>query len=246
MRITKLVSIADIFTLVNALLGFTAILLALDGRIVYAIYAVLAGILCDGLDGVVARRFARKWYLGDYLDVMADTTSFCVAPSVIVFETTKPWAEAAAGLWGPALLYLACGATVVCGLLRLARFCYLSGGHSSTFVGLPSPGSALVLCLLALQPFFSADPLPPWLAPAAAFVLAALMVSDLRYPKVRGAFAYASGAAILLVMLTERLEATRMLSELLLDVALMLAAAYVALGPFSHRLRSRRTDHGQG
>jgi CDP-diacylglycerol--serine O-phosphatidyltransferase len=245
-RITRLISVADIFTLVNALLGFTAILLALDGKIVYSIYAIMVGILCDGLDGMVARRFARKWYLGDYLDVMADTTSFCVAPSVVIFVTARAGMESAAGPWGIAALYAACGSTVVCGLLRLARFCYMSGGHSSTFIGLPSPGSALVLSLLVLQPFFSPNPLPVWVDAAAAFVLAALMVSDLRYPKVRGAFAYASGAAIFLVMLTERFDATRVLSEFFLDVGLMLALAYVALGPLSIRLRSRRQSHGPG
>ncbi len=246
MRITRLISVADIFTLVNALLGFSAIILALDGQITYSIYAILFGILCDGLDGVVARRFSRKWYLGDYLDVMADTTSFCVAPAVVVFVTTRAWVEAAAGVQGLAVLYAACGATVVCGLLRLARFCYLSGGHSSTFIGLPSPGSALVLSLLSLQPFFARNPLPPWLVIAAAVILAGLMVSDLRYPKVRGAYAYVSGAAIFLVMLTERFEATRVLSELLLDVGLLLAVAYVALGPFSLRFGPRRAARGQG
>jgi CDP-diacylglycerol--serine O-phosphatidyltransferase len=246
MRMTKLISIADVFTLVNALLGFTAIILALDGEMVYAIYAILVGILCDGLDGMVARRFSRKWYLGDYLDVMADTTSFCVAPAVVVFSTARPWMEGWAGVWGLALVYAACGAVVVCGLLRLARFCYLSGGHSSTFIGLPSPGSALVLSLLALQPYMAQNPLPPWVDVAAALVLAALMVSDLRYPKVRGAFAYASGAAIFLVILAERFDASRVVSEFLVDVGLMLAVAYVALGPVSTRLRSRRAADGQG
>ena len=246
MRITRLISIADIFTLVNALLGFTAIILALDGHIDYAIYAILVGILCDGLDGIVARRFSRKWYLGDYLDVMADTTSFCVAPSVVVFVTTRAWMETMGGMYGVAVLYAACGSTVVCGLLRLARFCYMSGGHSSTFIGLPSPGSALVLCLLALQALLSTTPLPPWIKVAAAFVLAGLMVSDLRYPKVRGAYAYVSGAAIFLVMLTERYDTTRVLSEFLLDVALLLALAYVVLGPLSLRLGSRRAEHGPG
>jgi phosphatidylserine synthase len=81
---------------------------------------------------------------------------------------------------------------------------------------------------------------------AAAFILAGLMVSDLRYPKVRGPFAYVSGAAIFLVMLTERFEAAGMVSEFLLDVGLMLAVAYVALGPVSLRLGSRRASHGQG
>lgn len=244
MRIIRLISIADIFTLVNALLGFTAILLALDGQIVYAIYAILVGVLCDGLDGIVARRFSRKWYLGDYLDVMADTTSFCVAPSVVVFVTTRAWIEPALGAYGVAILYAACGSTVVCGLLRLARFCYLGGGHSSMFIGLPSPGSALVLSLLSLQALLSTTPLPQWMKVAAAFLLAGLMVSDLRYPKVRGVYAYVSGVAIFLVILTQRFDTTRVLSEFLLDVALLLAFAYVVLGPISSRLLTRRAEHG--
>ncbi|MBM4249655.1 MAG: hypothetical protein FJ149_09540 [Euryarchaeota archaeon] len=246
MRITRLISIADIFTLVNALLGFTSIVLALEGETVLAIYAILVGILCDGLDGMVARRFSRKWYLGDYLDVMADTTSFCVAPSVVVFMLVRGWAQDAAGDPGVLLLYAACGSSVVCGLLRLARFCYLGGGHSASFIGLPSPASALVLALLALQPFTSATALPPWLMPAAAVVLAGLMVSSLRYPKVRGAYAYVSGIAIFLVMMAERLDATRVVAEFLLDMALLLAVAYVALGPLAPRLRTRGTGHGQG
>ena len=246
MKITRMVSVADIFTLVNALLGFTAIIFALEGMVDLAIYAILVGILCDGIDGMVARRFSRRWYLGDYLDVMADTTSFCVAPAVVIFITTRSWMVSALGPWGVALLYAACGSTVACGLLRLARFCYMSGGHSSTFLGLPSPGSALVLSLLCLQAMFSTSPLPPWVKVAAAFVLAGLMISELRYPKVRGVYAVVSGAVIFLVMVTERFDTTHTVSEFLLDVGLLLAIAYVALGPAAVRLRARRAVHGQG
>ena len=66
MRITRLISIADILTLVNALLGFSAIILALDGQIVFSIYAILLGILCDGLDGVDSSfaRVPRSWRTG--------------------------------------------------------------------------------------------------------------------------------------------------------------------------------------
>ena len=238
MKIYKLISIADIFTLVNALMGLSAILLVMEGQVRYAIYAVLVGILADGLDGMLARRFSRKWYLGDYLDVMADTTSFCVAPAVVVFAVVRdrlPLPEE----YSVAVIFAACGSGVVCGLLRLARFTYMSGGHSSTFVGLPSPGNALVLMLLALQSIFSSTPAPPVLLVTASFVLAGLMITDMRWPKVQGAFAYVSGAVIFLLMLALQLDITRIFSELLLDVALMLALAYVALGPLAVRWRSR-------
>jgi CDP-diacylglycerol--serine O-phosphatidyltransferase len=243
MKIYKMISIADIFTLVNALMGLSAILLVVNGQVRYAIYAVLVGILADGLDGVLARRFSRKWYLGDYLDVMADTTSFCVAPAVVVFITVQDRMQFL-GDYSVVVLFSACGSTVVCGLLRLARFTYMSGGQSSTFVGLPSPGNALVLMLGALQYMYSPTPVPAWLLVAASFVLACLMISDLRWPKVKGAFAYVSGAVIFLVILTRQLDVTRIFSELFLDVALMLALAYMALGPLAVKWRSRWAPAG--
>lgn len=239
MKIYRLISIADIFTLVNALLGFSAILLIANGHIVYGIYAILVGILADGLDGMLARRFSRKWYLGDYLDVMADTTSFCVAPGVLVFTVARGGLPAYLGPYSLPVLFAACGSLVVCGLLRLARFTYMSGGHSSTFTGLPSPGNALLLSMLSLQMLLSPTPVPVIVPVIASFVLAGLMIADLRYPKVKGAFAYASGAVIFLVMLTRALDITRIFSELLLDVALMLALAYVALGPLAVKWRTR-------
>lgn len=238
MKIYRMISIADIFTLVNALMGLSAILLVLEGQLRYAIYAVMVGILADGLDGMLARRFSRKWYLGDFLDVMADTTSFCVAPAVVVFAVVRDRLPFPPD-YAMAITFAACGSTVVCGLLRLARFTYLSGGHSSTFLGLPSPGNALVLMLLALQSGFSTTPVPAWALVAASFVLAGLMITDMRWPKVKGAFAYVSGAVIFLVIMALQLDFTRIFSELLLDVGLMLAFAYAALGPLAVRWRAR-------
>ena len=238
MRILRMVSIADVFTLANALLGFLAILLVVVGEVLFALYAIILGILCDGLDGLLARRFSRKWYFGDYLDVMADTTSFCVAPAMVVFVTSRAAVRELAGGHSDALLFAACATSVVCGLLRLARFCYMSGGHSSVFVGLPSPASALVVALLCLQGELSTTPLPHALRPLAIALLGVLMISDLRYPKVRGAYAVSSGVVIFLVMVSERVETTPLVSEFLLDLALMLAMAYVVVGPLAVRRRS--------
>ncbi|MGQ9582637.1 MAG: CDP-alcohol phosphatidyltransferase family protein [Thermoplasmatota archaeon] len=246
MRILRMVSIADIFTLVNALLGFSAVLLVVEGFALLAIYAIIAGILCDGLDGMLARRFSRKWYFGDYLDVMADTTSFCVAPAVVVFATARGSLEPIAGGCSDALLLAACAASVVCGLLRLARFCYMSGGHSSVFTGLPSPASALMISLLTLQSLLSATPLPRALGPVAAAVLAPLMISDLRYPKVRGTYAIASGLVILFVVVTERFASSAPIFEFLLDLALLLALAYIVLGPLAARRAAEATARRPG
>ncbi|MEM4729770.1 MAG: CDP-alcohol phosphatidyltransferase family protein [Thermoplasmata archaeon] len=233
MRILRMVSIADLLTLTNALLGFLAILLVLEGEVLFAIYTILLGILCDGLDGLLARRFSRKWYFGDYLDLMADTTSFCVAPAVVVFVTSRGAMRELAGAHSDIVLFAACATSVVCGLLRLARFCYMGGGHSSVFTGLPSPASALVVALLSLQGELSETPLPGILRPLALALLGLLMISDLRYPKVRGIYAVSSGVVIFLVIVTERAGAGAPLFEFLLDLALLLSVAYVTFGPFA-------------
>jgi len=242
MRIIRMISIADVFTLVNALMGFSAILLVTLDQYVFAVYAILFGILCDGLDGLVARRFSRKWYFGDYLDIMSDTTSFCVAPAVVMFRTVQK-DLATLSAYSDYFLFAACASLVVCGLLRLARFCYQSGGGSSNFTGLPSPGSALPIALIVLQRSISSSPLPGFILVAVAVIMAVLMISDFRYPKVRGAYAIISGIVIFLVIVFNQLFGKGVIAEFLLDVALLLALAYVAGGPLVAR---RRGQDGQG
>jgi CDP-diacylglycerol--serine O-phosphatidyltransferase len=69
-------------------------------------------LICDILDGFVARRLASHSPLGADLDSLADVVSFGVAPAVLGFTLglRGPWDELI-------LIYF-----VVCGISRLARF----------------------------------------------------------------------------------------------------------------------------
>jgi CDP-diacylglycerol--serine O-phosphatidyltransferase len=94
--------------------GLTGIRFAIDGVWDKAVFAViLAGIL-DGIDGRVARMMKAQSRFGAELDSLADSLSFGVAPSLILF------------LWSlhdlPRLGWFAALALAVCCALRLARF----------------------------------------------------------------------------------------------------------------------------
>jgi phosphatidylserine synthase len=90
----------------------------------------------------------------------------------------------------------------------------------------------------------SATPVPAALLVVASFILSGLMITDLRWPKVRGAFAYVSGAVIFLVIMAIQLDFTKLFSEFLLDVALMLAVAYAALGPLAAGRKTKAAPPG--
>jgi len=94
--------------------GLTAIRFAIGGEWEKSVMAViLAGIL-DGLDGRIARLLKAESRFGAELDSLADSISFGVAPSLILF------------LWSlqqvPRLGWFASLAFAICMTLRLARF----------------------------------------------------------------------------------------------------------------------------
>ena len=93
---------------------------------------------------------------------------------------------------------------VVFGLLRLARFAG-KDFRMKSFLGLPTPASAMlviVLCLLwgneGLNSFSMSY--EPYFIIMAIIVLAFLMVSDVRYPKIRGKLSIAAGLSIAIVI----------------------------------------------
>ncbi len=64
--------------------GVVAIILALSGRIDIAPLCIFVGLLCDFLDGFLARKLGIAGELGKQLDSLADMITFGVAPGVIM------------------------------------------------------------------------------------------------------------------------------------------------------------------
>ena len=252
MRILKLISIADIFTTINALLGLGSIMATMSGLTFFAINLILLGVIIDGVDGVFARRFSKRWYLGDYLDLMSDTVTFCVAPSILMFKLYfDPAHMADLSEWtshlldlnqAPALIMVGCGAIVVTGVLRLARFCYQAPFMGENFIGIPTPSSALTLSLMImlserLKEVGSYE-IPPAAIGAMSLILSYLMICDIPYLKMKGKIEWLAGGLIMLAIV---------LNEMVEVVAMVFIASliYILGGPLALKKRGRKDRKGR-
>lgn len=190
---------ADLLTVANAACGTIAIFLCVDylafgdaRRIWIAMALLPLALVCDVLDGTVARHSHRASLLGADLDSLADVISFGVAPAVLGYTLGLR------GGWDMvALVYF-----VVCGVSRLARFNATAAsltdagtGKVRYFEGTPIPTSVLLVGLLALalwlghvqdQLWFGRYRLGPmWLHPLVLVFVASgtAMISRVRVPK---------------------------------------------------------------
>lgn len=122
-----------------AFCGFYAILLAIQGRFLAAIFSVLASCVLDALDGRLARMTNSQSDFGAQFDSLSDMVSFGVAPAVLAWQYTLH-SNGRLGVF-VAFFYCACAA------LRLARFnTNLKVVSSEFFQGLPSPSAAALVC----------------------------------------------------------------------------------------------------
>lgn len=167
-------NLTNIITLFNLLFGSISILYILRGEYSYAAICIILAVLMDSMDGRVARRLHTASELGKELDSLCDLVSFGVAPSILIytqvfssFNTFTARAAVAA-----ALLY------IICGALRLARFNVLN--CKDFFLGIPI---TLAGALMAMISLFSAS-IPDSIILVIMFILAFLMVSNLRVPKL--------------------------------------------------------------
>lgn len=151
-RITQMplrAMLPNIVTLLAASSGITSIKYSTQGEWKYAIFAIFAACMLDGLDGRVARMLNASSRLGAELDSLSDFVSFGVAPALFTYywimepiEATGLATRFKGVFWALALFYAMCAA------FRLARFNIMLEDESKApywkhfFVGLPSPGAA--------------------------------------------------------------------------------------------------------
>ncbi len=146
-------ALADLITLGNASCGMAAIFLCLNqasgthGPYFWIVFVLLpVALICDILDGFVARRLGSHSPLGADLDSLADVVSFGVAPAVLGFTLGLR------GLWDVLILIY----FVVCGISRLARFNVTAPsladrtGKVKYYEGTPIPTSIVIVAFLGI------------------------------------------------------------------------------------------------
>jgi CDP-diacylglycerol--serine O-phosphatidyltransferase len=163
-----------------------------------AVWFILFGVICDSLDGRVARLGGRESLFGKEFDSIADIISFGVAPALMmIFLVLTPTVEKYPIFlqisWLIGFVYLLCAG------VRLARFNVLTHPMlppaeqlkgTKDFLGLPVPAAAgmiasLVLVITSLDtPSFDSRSLA-LLIPPFMLAIAYLMVSNISYPSFK-------------------------------------------------------------
>lgn len=186
--IIRLVKLPDLVTLVNALLGFTAILMVVQSpsNVYSASVVIMLAVMADSIDGAIARNL-EFGVLGKNLDALADVISFGVAPAVIAYAILAPQYHT--------LICMVGGAFLAGGILRLARFNSIT--HENGFSGLPITTTGLILPLYILL-FYD---IYHWIFGYGLlfimFAMTVLMVSTIPYPKIRNIRIITGTAALL-------------------------------------------------
>jgi len=224
LRLLRLISAADMFTLANGLLGLLAILFIKDGdsdSLRIAVGLTFTAIFMDGLDGLVARKFGSKHTFGIYLDSLADSISFCFMPALFVYavfyDLTRGHAYEDLQNFLAVIASLLIG---VLGIIRLAVFAYSREDTLPYFSGLPTPANTffvLVIAVLLKDHYLVVLPLVTFSS--------LLMVSDFCFPKMRGSVQMVALVALMAGAAGTALEGEPV-GRALLSLALFLAISY--------------------
>lgn len=168
----------NLFTAASAFLGVISVIASIRGDYEKAIIYIILSLILDGLDGRVARLTNTTSKFGVEFDSLADLVAFGVAPAILFYMTIG----AQFGRFGA----LVSAIFVVFGAIRLARFNVTTGTYEpNVFIGLPIPTAAIISALYVgvyvnydLRGF-------EWFYIFMQFVLAILMVSNIRYPSFK-------------------------------------------------------------
>ncbi|ECO2873145.1 CDP-diacylglycerol--serine O-phosphatidyltransferase [Campylobacter jejuni] len=169
----------NLFTAASAFLGVISIIASIHGNYYTALIYIILSLICDGLDGRVARLTNSTSKFGVEFDSLADLVAFGVAPAVLFYM--------AIGYDFGKLGSLITAFFVVFGAIRLARFNVTTGTYEpSVFIGLPIPTAAVVSAIWTYS-FISYDFLKPYgvVFLVLQAILGLLMVSNIRYPSFK-------------------------------------------------------------
>jgi CDP-diacylglycerol--serine O-phosphatidyltransferase len=172
----------NLITLLALCAGLTAMRLAIEGQLEWAVAAIVFAALLDGVDGRLARMLKGTSRFGAELDSLADFVNFGVAPALILYF----WGLQELGNAG----WIAAMVFAICAGLRLARFNVMIDDPNrppwtgNYFTGMPAPGGAIAVLLPIYLYFLSGAARIAPLVFVYTLAIAFLMVS--RIPVLSG------------------------------------------------------------
>lgn len=169
--------IPNLITILNMFWGFVAIALMLNDRFIAAGWMILLAGFMDAIDGKVARFIGIPSKFGTEFDSLADTVSFCLAPSILVYKlyvTGLPPVVALAISFIPLLM----------GTVRLAKF-NLIDEPQPYYTGLTTPmNSILIFGFMMFNERILGNPGDPRLALVLVILFGFMMNSPIRFSKL--------------------------------------------------------------
>src|SRR6202050_3014901 len=171
--------VPNVITLLALCAGLTAMRLAVEDRLEWALAAIVFAAILDGVRGGVARMLKGTSRFGAELDSLSDFVNFGVAPALILY------------FWGLHDLksagWIAAMALAICAALRLARFNVMiddpdrPAWASNFFVGMPAPAGAITVLLPIYAAFLGLprSPFLTWVTLVYTLGIASLVVSRL-------------------------------------------------------------------
>lgn len=196
--------IPNAITCCNLLCGCLAIVQAFEGDLINAAYLVGLAAIFDFFDGFAARMLRVTSPIGKDLDSLADMVTFGVVPGIVMFHLlrtgfmkdmlsdvktdftdaeffqTIPQDHAGVGYYLSFLPFM----IIVFSALRLAKF-NNDTRQTSSFIGLPTPANAILICSLPLILKFTNSPqlsdiiLNPFLLMFLSIALSYLLVAEI-------------------------------------------------------------------
>jgi CDP-diacylglycerol--serine O-phosphatidyltransferase len=223
-----------LFTTAVLFAGFYSIVAAMKGHFETAAIAIFVAMVADGLDGRIARLTNTQSLFGAEYDSLSDMVASGVAPALGIYS----WSLFSLGKMGWLAAFLYTAATA----LRLARF-NTQVADKQYFQGLPCPVAAGVIASIiwlgdgyGINGSVIAVPLAMLMV-----ILAALMVSDIRYSSFKSVD-FKGKVPFFTVVLTVFIIAAIALEPA--EVLFALLIIYVASGPLITLWRVRKMRRG--
>tara|TARA_B100001057_G_scaffold62117_1_gene55490 strand:+ start:59476 stop:60162 length:687 start_codon:yes stop_codon:yes gene_type:complete len=149
---SKILNIANFFTILNLLCGLIAIVFFSNGLVNFGCLFIVIASFFDFLDGYFARKLNVSSDFGKQADSLSDMISFGVAPAILLFDITKGILKNTLDYTNELQIVLTSSLVFIYSVASLIRLS-LFNNQSTHFNGIPSPVAALTVILLPFVEF---------------------------------------------------------------------------------------------